>query len=46
MCWLQLISRNVERSVKNPQDVDVSIVLDEVSYSEMSVQQDADISAR
>jgi len=43
---LQLVSRNVERPVEDTDDVDVSIVSDEVSNSKMSVEQDSNVSRR
>lgn len=41
-----LVARNVERAVKHPKDVDVSIFSHEVGDPLVSVEKDADISRR
>jgi hypothetical protein len=41
MCHLKLISSDIQRTKKHAEDVDISIVLDEVGDPGMPIEQDA-----
>ena len=44
--YSKLISRDIERTVKNTKDVDIAIVFDEIRNPKMPVEQDANVSRR
>ena len=44
MCHSKLIPRDVERTVEYAENIDVSIVLHEISNPEMPIEQDSDVS--
>ena len=46
MCHLELILRNVERTVEDAKNINVSVILHEVGDSVMPVEQDANVSRR